>query len=83
MLGEGEFNEPCCLSVNKAGHVMVCDGLNHRVQVFELSGKFITKFGTKDSGIGELKNPVSTAVLNDGRIVVTDFNNFESAEAMV
>ena len=75
MLGEGEFNKPCCLSVNKAGHVMVCDGLNHRVQVFELSGKFITKFGTKGSGIGELKNLVSTAVFSDGRIVLTDFNN--------
>ena len=75
MLGEGEFNKPCCLSVNKAGHVMVYDGLNPRIQVFELSGKFITEFGTKGSGIGEFKNPVSTAVLSDGRIVLTDFNN--------
>ena len=54
---------------------MVCDELNHRVQVFELNGKFITKFGTKGSGIGEFKNPNSTAVLSDGRIVVTEFNN--------
>ena len=75
MLGEGEFNKPCCLSVNKAGHVMVCDGLNHRVQVFELSGKFMTKFGTKSSGIGVFKKPVSTADLSYGRIVLTDFNN--------
>jgi len=54
---------------------MVCDKLNHRVQVFELNGKFLTKFGTKGSGIGELNNPVSTAVLTDGRIVVSDFIN--------
>ena len=40
-----EFNEPRCLSVTKAGHLMVCDTLNHRVQVFELSGKFLAKFG--------------------------------------
>ena len=73
--GDGEFNEPCCLSVNKAGHLMVCDLWNHRVQVFELSGKFIGKFGTKGSGIGEFNKPVSTAVLSDGRIVVTDFKN--------
>ena len=54
---------------------MVCDAGNHRVQVFEQSGKFITKFGTKGSGIGEFNGPVSTAVLSDGRIVVTDFYN--------
>ena len=54
---------------------MVCDTFNHRVQVFELSGRFITKFGIKGNGIGEFVKPVSTAVLSDGRIVVTDFGN--------
>ena len=54
---------------------MVCDSENHRVQVFELNGKFITKFGTKGSGVGEFNIPVSTTVLSDGRIVVTDFRN--------
>ena len=73
--GDGEFDKPGCLSVNKAGHLMVCDVLNHRVQVFEMSGKFITKFGTEGSRIGEFNKPVSTAVLSDGRIVVTDLVN--------
>ena len=54
---------------------MVCDELNHRVQVFELSGKFITKFGTLGNGIGEFNGPVSTTVRNDGRIVVSDLGN--------
>ena len=69
----GEFNTPRFLSVNKAGHLMVCD--NHRVQVFELSGKFITKFGKKGRGPGEFDNPTSTAILSDGRIVVADWSN--------
>ena len=73
--GNGEFNKPRCLSVNKAGHLMVCDASNHRVQVFELSGKFITKFGSKGESVGELTHPVSMAVLSDGRIVVSDFKN--------
>ncbi|CAH3159528.1 unnamed protein product [Pocillopora meandrina] len=38
--GNGEFNYPTCLSVNKSGHLMVCDSYNHRIQVFELNGKF-------------------------------------------
>ena len=63
------------LSVNKAGHLMVCDAFNHRVQVFELGGNFVKKFGTVGSGIGEFNRPVSTAVLSDGRIVVTDLRN--------
>ena len=70
--GYGEFNRPRCLSVNKAGHLMVCDERNHRVQVFELSGKFVTKFGKQGRGKGEFNVPLSTAVLSDGRIVVTD-----------
>jgi len=75
--GNGELHEPRFLSVNKAGHLMVCDSMNHRVQVFELSGKFIAKFGTRGSGIhvGLFDCQFSTAVLSDGRIVVTDFWN--------
>ena len=73
--GDGEFNEPCYLSVDKAGHLMVCDSENHRVQVLEVNGKFITKLGRYGSEIGELNGPASTAVLTDGRIVVIDFHN--------
>ena len=73
---DGEFNEPCYLSVNKQGLLMVCDSENHRVQVFELSGKFVAKFGSKGSERGEFNCPVSTASLSDGRIVVSDVKNY-------
>ncbi|CAH3045026.1 unnamed protein product, partial [Porites lobata] len=73
--GAGEFNSPHCLSVHKGGHLMVCDGGNHWIQVFDLAGKFVAKFGTKGSGMGEFKTPVSAAVLSDGKIVVSDLNN--------
>ena len=68
--GDEEFDNPYCLSVDKAGHLMVCDGNNDRVQVLELNGKFITKFKLKSRGL-----PMSTAVLSDGRIVVSDFRD--------
>ena len=61
--------------MDKAGHLMVCDTSNHRIQVFDLSGKFVAKFGTKGSGMGELNQPVSAAVLSDGKIVVSDNKN--------
>jgi len=54
---------------------MVCDSGNHRVQVFELSGKFLKKFGKQGSGIGQFNRPIATAVFSDGRITVTDMEN--------
>ena len=70
--GDGEFKNPFCLSVSKAGELIVCESVNQRVPLFEPSGKFVTKFGTK-GGQGEGFNfPISTAVLNDGKVVVSD-----------
>ena len=43
---EGEFNEPRCLSVVKVGQLLVSDGKSHK-KVFEMSVKFLTKFGQK------------------------------------
>ena len=73
--GEGEFNSPSCMAVNKSGHLMVCDECNHRVQIFELNGKFIGKFGTNGSNLGEFKNPESLVILGNNRIAVSDFHN--------
>ena len=61
--------------MNKSGHVMVCDSGNYRIQVFELNGKFVGKFGTQGSNLGEFNKPESVAVLSSGRIVVCDGNN--------
>ena len=73
--GDGEFNGPYHLSINKAEHLMVCDTNNHRIQVFEVNGKFLGKFGSEGDKIGQLCRPTSTAVLSDGRIIVTDYDN--------
>ena len=50
-----EFNHPRSLSVRKAGLLIVCDSTNHGTQLFELSGKFVTRFGSKGSERGELR----------------------------
>ena len=72
-VGNKQFNDPCFLSVDKAGRLMICDKLNHRVQLLDISsGKFQTKFDIKGEGIGGLGTPVSMAVLSNGRIVVSD-----------
>ena len=72
-VGNKQFNNPCCLSVDKAGRLMICDTLNHRIQLLDISsGKFQTKFDIKGEGIEGLGTPVSMAVLSNGRIVVSD-----------
>ena len=49
---------------------MVYETSNHRVLVFELSGKFVTKFGSKGNKEGECNTVISTAVLSNGHIPV-------------
>ena len=74
--GDVEFNGPHCLSVDKAEHLMVCDCGNNIVQVLDLSGKCITKIRVPYGGeIEPFQLPASTAVLTDGRIVLTDYFN--------
>ena len=73
--GDGQFKHPSCVAVDKAGHLMVCDENNHRIQVFKLSGEFVAKFGSQGSELGEFNLPCSIAVLSDGRIVVSDYAN--------
>ncbi|XP_020603836.1 E3 ubiquitin-protein ligase TRIM71-like [Orbicella faveolata] len=73
--GEGEFNNPRCLSMSKSGHLMVCDSWNNRIQIFELNGKLVYKFGTKGENLGEFKLPSAIAVLSNGRIVVSERYN--------
>ena len=54
---------------------MVCDQNNCRIQVFQLNEKFVGKFGTKGSNLGQLLYPQSLAVLSNGRIVVSEWSN--------
>ena len=73
--GNGEFNLPKCLLVNKSGQLMVCDSGNNRIQVFELNGKFAGKFGTRGDNLGKFIYPSAIAVLSTGRFVVADSSN--------
>ena len=61
--------------MTQSKHLLVCDGGNHRVQVFELNGKFVGKFGTNGNKLGEFNVPFSVAVLSNDQIVVCDKNN--------
>ena len=61
--------------MTQSKHLLVCDQNNHRIQGFELDGKFVFQFGTNGSKLGEFNYPFSVAVLTNDQIVVCDNNN--------
>ncbi|XP_068671283.1 E3 ubiquitin-protein ligase TRIM71-like [Montipora foliosa] len=72
---KGKLNHQLGRPNGLAGHLLVCDSSNHRVQVFKLNGEFLTKFGAFGKEEGKFNQPISTAILSDGRIIVTEFGN--------
>ena len=61
--------------MTQSKHLLGCGCFNHRIQVFELDGKFVGKFGTNGRKLGEFKQPFSVAILSNDQIVVSDHNN--------
>ena len=45
------------------------------MQVFKITGEFITKFGAPGGAKGKLFIPTSTAILSNGKIIVAEFGN--------
>ena len=66
--GNGDFDCPRGLAIEKSGRLVVCDRGNNRLQLFKLDGTFCCKFG------GNFNRPVSVAVLRDGRFSVTQYS---------
>ncbi|MBX3411993.1 MAG: hypothetical protein KF708_04690 [Pirellulales bacterium] len=78
----GEFDQPGGLAFDRAGALVVCDQVNHRVQRFSPEGKFLNQwgeYGDKPGQFGAPQNPVNrvggpclTAVDPDGNIYTTE-----------
>jgi DNA-binding beta-propeller fold protein YncE len=57
------------------GLLYVTDSGNHRVQVFDKNGTFITKWGSKGDGDGQFSKPESIDVDPFGNVYVADTTN--------
>jgi uncharacterized protein (TIGR03663 family) len=68
----GRFAEPRGLAADAAGNLYVADTKNHRIQVFDPTGRSLRAFGVKGSGDGQLNEPCGVAVDPQGDIWVAD-----------
>jgi sugar lactone lactonase YvrE len=80
--GDGEFQEPWSVAIAPDGSVYVADTWNHRIQKFDASGRFLTKWGTfidtKGQRDGEpyaFWGPRDVAIGPDGNVYVSDTGN--------
>ena len=74
--GNGEFDWPSGIVVDKMGCVYVADRKNHRVQKVRLDdGKFITRIGKRGTGNGEFNEPRAVALTHEDCLFVTDSLN--------
>lgn len=64
----GSFNKPHSIETSDDGWFYVTDYANHRVQVFDQDGIFISEFGADD-----LTAPASAYFASDGNLYVSDY----------
>ena len=73
--GVGQFQFPRGICTNTAGHVIVSDWLNNRIQLWEPSGKFVRQFGVRGTAESNLNGPVGVVCDQSDNIYVCDYNN--------
>ena len=74
-MNDGEFNAPSGITVAADGAVYVSDRYGDRIQKFDSSLNFISKWGTQGSGNGQFIYPEDVAAGPDGSIYVADSYN--------
>ncbi|RCV65692.1 Streptogramin lyase, partial [Methanophagales archaeon] len=70
------FSQPQGIAVDSSGNVYVVDTWNNRIQKFDSSGNFITKWGSFGTGDGKFDLPLGIAVDSGGNVYVADTGNY-------
>ncbi|MCS7198015.1 MAG: 6-bladed beta-propeller [Candidatus Bipolaricaulota bacterium] len=74
--GDGQFDGPTDIAIDPSGFIYVVDSGNHRIQKFDLAGRFVSKWGTRGTGDGQFETPLSIALDKSGKIAyVVDKGN--------
>jgi sugar lactone lactonase YvrE len=74
--GNGQFKTPFSIATFAVPqNIWVVDTTNNRVERFNLSGSYISQFGSSGTGNGQFKTPNGTGVDSSGNIWVVDQGN--------
>jgi len=73
--GNGEFNSPYGINVNSNGAILVGDTANHRIQIFDSQGKFLSTFGSQGNRNRQFNSPIGIAINSKGNILICDTDN--------
>jgi len=61
---DGKFHLPLGVCCSPKGEMMVADTHNHRIQIFDPAGRFLTTFGTGGYDDAQLNHPVALCYLS-------------------
>ncbi len=70
--GDGEFNFPTHVAVDRAGMLYVTDSLGFRVQMFDRDGRIAGHFGRHGDSSGDFARPKGAAIDSEGHVYVAD-----------
>ncbi len=70
--GDGEFNFPTQIDIDRDGNIYVVDSMNFRVQVLSPEGRFLRKMGGVGTRLGQFARPKGISISKYGHIYVTD-----------
>ena len=73
--GEGQFNAPYGVSIDKNGDLWTADSGNNGIQEFDSSLNFLQAFGTAGTANGQFQFPTDVRMDLDGNLVVVDQGN--------
>jgi DNA-binding beta-propeller fold protein YncE len=69
------LNMPSDAAVGPEGNLYVLDGVNHRIVVYDVDGKFQFQFGSHGREPGKFLFPLGIATAPDGKVYVADSGN--------
>ena len=75
LIGKGDLDAPCDLSVNRNNLLLAVDRNQHCVCIFTLEGEFVSKFGSKGKHWGQLNDPCGLITDLNDCILVADNGN--------
>ena len=73
--GDGQFRLPTALATDSQERVYIADENNHRISIFDISGKFLGGWGDHGSSDGQMDGPSGIAFDADDNLYVVDQNN--------